>query len=810
MKNGQNRPDGMHRGDSPGVARREKRTLHRPAPDPSMPFGLRAALKPLRRRPLAFLALFWAIGAAAGYYGNAPWLLFALLALLFGGIALWNRQLACLCAAFLFGAAGITGAFAVQPARVDKHSVELEGVICAEIRAYDDYSLLTLNRVTLDGERYAHRVRLYLYPNEGGMPDIGYGDRITLRASVASPSGETGYGAYDSAAALWRAGIALTGNASAAGMEVESGSWSPMVGIMRLRAVLGEQLDRLYPQNGALARALLLGDKTRLSDEEYAAFQNAGIVHLLAVSGLHISVLAEALRLFLRKVLRFSRRTAYWTVLPFLLLYAAVTGFPASILRAAICFALMDAAPLLSRPGDRITGLAAAYLALVWLRPLSGFDAGFQLSFCAMLGLCLLAPVLQSALTPARLMEKRWGRLLWSPVQAVLGSLSVVISTLPACANLFGGLTVWSVLANIVAIPLTTALMPLMMLSLLLPAVSTPGGWMLSTLEWLAQGISALPADLYIDLPRMNWGFLAAYVCVGLLCSAPVGVARRSRRVLSRWKLLGVALLLGVAVLSAFAAQQTVLSQNGLAITFIDVGQGDSALVNAQGTCYLIDTGNSRAAANRLSSQGIRLQALFLTHPDEDHAGAVAAILEEGAPEQVYLPECWQRMEIPPEMEETLAGCNVVYLAAGDEITLCEGATATVLHPQAGFVPETDNAGSLVLLLQYGQGSALLMGDLPDADIDFPIPDCDVLKLAHHGSESSSGARLLAASSPSAAVISVGLNGYGHPAQQVLARLEDRQIPCFRTDERGDITAQILPGGGTEISCYLEKRAEEE
>lgn len=782
----------------------ESRFLRRPEPDCSMPFGLRAGLNPLRRRPLAYLALFWAIGAMAGYYGRVPWMLFILPAFVFFAASIWSRRLACLCAAFLFCAASISGALRIQPERMEKQTVEITALACSDIDVQEEYAVLTVGRVTLNGADYGHKIRLYIYPNGEQIPQIYYGDRISATASVITPKGKTGFGAYDRAAALWRDGIALTGNVSAKNITCTQGEWSPMAAIMRARRAFGRRLDVLYPANSALARALLLGDRTQLTDDEYEAFQDAGIVHLLAVSGLHISVLAEAVRLFLKKALHVPRRAAYWIVLPFLVLYAAITGFPSSILRAAICFALTEAAPLTGRPADRITSLAAAFLLLSWLDPISAFDAGFQLSFCAMLGLCLLAPVLQSALTPARGSESRALKLLWSPVQAAIDSGAVLLSTLPVCVNLFGGLTVWSVAANIVAIPVTSALMPVLMLSLFFDGAALPAGWLMQILHWMAVWIENLPARLYISMPQMKSAFVAAYACAGYLCCVPVAAKKERRRALGAGRLVLVALLFAIAALSTQLMERSVLGEDGLSLTFIDVGQGDSALVNAQGLCYMVDTGEGSAAQNRLQGKNVALEALFLTHPDDDHAGAAAEVIEAGGVQRVYLPECWQRMAVPERIDAALRGCDVVYLAAGDTLSLSQDVSAVVLHPPRGYIPQEDNAASLVLWLRYGEGSALLMGDLADDDIDFDIPDCDVIKLAHHGSETSSGARLLASASPSAAVVSVGTNRYGHPAEEVLERLAEREICCLRTDESGDIFVQILPGGGLTTRLGME------
>lgn len=777
---------------------------HRPAPDPCLPFGLRAGLTAARRRPLVFLAAGWALGTAAGRIGGAPFWLWTIPALLCIFLTAWRRRLMYLCAAFLFLAALFVGHASMQPEPIEKQRMPVGGVLCAEPRIYEQYAMLTLDSVSLGGEAYPHRVRLYLYHNGAAMPAMEYGDRIETEACLSSPKGVTGAGAFDHAAYLWRSGVALTGNAGLADTTVSPGPDSPMRYVMRLRAAIGERLDRLYPNESALARALLLGDKSALSDEEYAAFKDAGIVHLLAVSGLHVSILAEALHLFFRKLLRIPRKVVFGVMLPLLLLYAAVAGFPASIMRAAICFALTEAAPLFSRSEDKLTGLSAAFLILCWCDPLAPFDAGFQLSFSAMLGLCMLSPVIASALTPAFMLRTQARRLIWKPFSTVSTSIAAAIGTMPAAASLFGGLTLWSLAVNILAIPITSAIMPVLLISLFAKKAAVPCEWAMGVLGDIALRFGTLPEKLYLNVPQMPALLTGLYALVLVLCSAQIPVTGLRRRKARRIKAACAVLIALFSGLMAAWLQTPVQSPTGVSITFFDVGQGDSILIDAQGQNYLVDTGENSAAARRLSARTIALDGLFLTHPDADHAGAAAQVIEAGHVKTVYLPECWQRLEVPDEISAALEKCELRYLSAGDIVPLSADARALVLHPPKGYIPETDNAASLVLLIEYGSGSALLMGDLADSDIGFPVPDCDLVKLAHHGSEYSSQALLLQAASPSAAILSVGLNSYGHPAPEVLGRLDRLGIAQYRTDVHGDITAGLHYGGGVSIDHWLD------
>lgn len=768
-----------------------------------MPFGLRADSPLLRRRPLAFAALFYAIGAYAGAGAAVPWWAFLAAGLVFWGLCIGKRRFSFACGALLFTAATLVQLLSIQPLPLDKSDAFLTGRIASSAQYTPQYAVFTLTDVHLDDVPYPHRTRLYLYRNGEDHPSLAYGDKIALPCSLANPRGSTSPYAYDSAAALWRKGISCTASGSVGDAEIIQGDPSPMAVVYRLREGMQRRIARLYPQNGPLAQALLLGDKSGLTEEEYAAFQTAGIVHLLAVSGLHITVLAQAVRIALHRLLRFSRKAAYLIELPLLLLFAAITGFPASILRAALCFALMEAAALFGRPADRLTGLSAAFLLLAIGNPLSLFDTGFQLSFAAILGLCLLSPVVLRAVTPANMLRTRLRQILWTPVATLCTSACVLLATLPICANAFGQITLSSLLTNIVAIPLASLILPFLLLSLWVGAMAVPLEGALSALSLLPEWVARLPFSLSVPMPRMHTGFVILYLLVALLCSSPLRLPHLSRRRTARIKLAGMVLLVAIACLSSRWVTAPLTQEEGLALTFIDVGQGDSILINAQGCCYMVDTGDNHQAASRLEGQAIPLKGLFLTHPDADHAGAAAEVIQSGSVDTVYLPSCWDALDIAPELAQALSPCTLVPLSAGDTLPLSQDVQALVLHPPKGYVPGGSNDASLVLLIAYGQGSALLTGDIADSAIHFPVPDCDILKLAHHASGSSSGQALLTAAAPSAAIVSVGVNKYGHPDKEVLSRLRQMQVPTFRTDQRGDITARIASDGSVTVECFL-------
>ena len=776
---------------------------------------LKCSFSMFRKRILASMTVFCAAGAAAGNVARAPALFWLAAGLCFLIACLLSKRLVALFGAALFLSAAVISWKTALPEPFAREKAAVTGVVCAEPRRYEDSLCLVLNRVTVDGEPYPYRLRLYLYVHGGKEPpSCLYGDEVRAEGvNIRVPKESSGPSDYDQRRTLWRSGIGATASCGAANASVREGGPSPLRWIARLRAALVARLDVLLGPDATLARALLLGDKTSLSEEEYDAFRDAGIVHLLAVSGLHVTILALNLRRFLQRALRFSFKASFFGVLPALLLYAAVTGFPSSILRAALVFALIESAPLTGDVADPITCLAEAYLLISVFSPLRQFEPGFLLSFGAMLGLFVLMPVLEKGLPmqgklPRRGVRRVLRRGARGVVRAAEAGLCVVLGTLPAASWTVGGVSVWSLATNIVALPLATLALPLLVAALLLSWLWLPAGmaaaWIaalpIKALSALAGLIAGLGAPLRFALPRMAPGFCALYFLVFALIS-PFLPPRNHERAY-RLRVLGMALLVGVAAASSLWATAPVRGETGLRATFLDVGQGDSVLINAQGRLHMVDTGRGSSAALRLAASAAKLDSLFCTHTDLDHAGGLAAVLRSGCPDAVYLPAGWEGMTIAPETAAALAGRAARPLARGDVVPLSEEVSCEVLYPAREGAPSGDNDGSLALLVRYGEGSLLLLGDLPDTALDGPLPDSSALLLAHHGSATSSGEWALETAAPSAVFLSVGANSSGLPSGNVLERVARLGIPLFRTDVCGDISARVSPDGSLLVTTH--------
>ena len=600
--------------------------------------------------------------------------------------------------------------------------------------------------------------------------------------------------------------------------------------IYDLRRKLARSLDSaLPPSQAALAQALLLGLRGQLTDDVVENFRQTGTSHLLAISGLHLGILlALAVGLF-------HRLLGHHTPLPLLLaltlvwLYVLVSGAPASVVRAAIMGSIYLGALALGRPRDTLLpALALSAAAMTALDPRIVSQVSFQLSFAAMAGIVLALPWQEAASQAiAGRMSQRsepwspWAGVLLSWLAAgVIISAAATLATFPLVAFNFKQLPLLGIPATILATPLlpfaligalatalTGLLHPvlgqvvgwfaaiplaaLLELVALVPGWTVSGDWADSRLAWA--WYSVLVIILLLAGSRGKWlGSLGRLLFRQNRSAGPkepdFHPAGRRTAVGSYFGLVGVALILTASGIYLFA--EILSGSDGkLHVYFFDVGQGDSALiVTPQGRQILVDGGPDIAGTTRSLSGPIApwdrsLDLVAATHLDADHSRGLLRVLETYRVDNVLAGVPDPENALYPQWQHTVErqGHTVTYVAAGQTITLEDGITLETLHPPAVPLrgPAWDsNNNSLTFRLVYGDISFLLTADIEEEAERYlvrtaPDLESDVLKVAHHGSKSSTTAAFLRAVKPRWAVISAGPdNTYGHPHSSVVTRLE--------------------------------------
>ncbi len=771
----------------------------------------------INARPLMMFAVCFVLGTVVGYQNAVGWGVWCALSAVCAALLLIRRRRAyLLCGGMFIGAMLVTLAL-IRPEVYAQKNVQLRGTIADVPRVSDQHTRVLIENASLDGQTLSCGVMLYIYPSqEDELPisSLEYGMMLCAEVNTRVPDGASNPMGYDYGEYLWRQGVALTASASSDEIIILSAAEPSLESFFidcrsRIEQVI---LDLYDEQTAPIVCALVIGDRSLMPDEMYEQFRISGLAHLLAISGLHIGCLAAALDFLLRR-LRCPKGLVFALVMIFLLFYAALVGFPASICRAVIMYAIGASARLFSRRADGFTSLGAAALILLLIDPLYIAEPSFILSFASVAGLLGMTRLF----IPRRIF--RIQTFLFTPVfwlvSVLAASLSAQLATLAAVACLFSELPTYSLLNNLPALPLITLALPFMILSVILgfilPAagklIAYVIGQLLELLLGFAAQISTLPLS-GISSPVWTVPLIVLFTCACVMCLSITKTRRRTKRIF--------AALLPVIALCALLRPLT-YPKDGLEVLFLDAGQADAALIRAETQYYLMDTGEDSTAADYLRAQGIRPAGIFISHPHSDHAGGLKEILDQCPPAVIYLPIGWNSVEADEGIPELIAlaqakGWIVRTLSAGNCVLLSDQVRAEVYQPWEGMTDDS-NGASLVMHVSFKnpsgkESSVLFTGDLPTDDEYAFFPDCDVLKVAHHGSKYSTSNLFLKMTSPSAAVIPVGYNSYGHPAQELLERLEGVGCEVYRTDQNGAVS--ILFGADGSISVTPMKSNESE
>ncbi len=536
-------------------------------------------------------------------------------------------------------------------------------------------------------------------------------------------------------------------------------------------------------------RAILLGDRTLLTEEDDANLREAGLYHITAVSGLHCAFLLTLITVFIG---RGRRKLLSTLAIPALILYALLVGASPSVVRAAIMLILVLLAPLLGRENDPITSLSLALFLILFANPYAAASISLQLSFAAMAGMLLLTP---------RIYEAYCTRCRYALQRAVLGSLSAtagaLVFTAPLTAYYFDYLPLVSPLSNLLCLWAASAVFALGFVSVCLSFVCLPAAQLLAYLphggaEYLlacARLLAGLPYHaVYFENDYLKYWLLYVY---GML--AACAAARRGKY---RAWVAGALAVLTLALCVRLNALP--ISGGSLHMIALDVGQGQSVVLSSKGKTALVDCGSSNAylsagdiAANYLKSIGCdTLDYLILSHYHSDHTNGLPVLFARMEIGALIVPDIGQEDELRAAVLALAAshGVPVVFLTEPQKLPLGEASIAVYPPMGAGEM----NEEGLSVLCTAGTFDALLTGDM-DASTErvltkaVRLPDIEVLLVGHHGSKYSTGNELLDAVTPEIGVISTGENGYGHPNAETLYRLQDHGVAVYRTDLQGHI-----------------------
>ncbi len=660
-----------------------------------------------------------------------------------------------------------------------------------------------LSAVTLDGEAQPGMAYATIYVDNGDAAiQLLDGQRIRFSGKVYHPYPKDNEFDFDFPMWMRENGLyyGITSIQDIEFLSVET-HWADYAG--RIAAASYEKLKPVMGERADLAVAMLLGESRTLAEDDYAAFQRAGVAHIMAVSGLHVGILSMAL-LWLLTRLRMRKTWQIPVVAVFLIGYCWVTGFAVSSMRAAVMVLLWVAASAFGRRPNPITVGSTALLIVLIINPLQLFSAGFALSFSAIGGIMLLYPRLMRGLDrlwkPVKVKKKRMikyhtQRFIHRMKQALAVTLSAQIGVLLPVAAYYHALYPYGIVFNLFIVPVVGILVPLYTITTLVVWLPWVGGFLgtvLGTLAgWCGEAVLRL-VRLSVALPyaELRMARPDVWVCVGvLLCAVIVSHFVRASM---RRRLIAIAGVVLVAMTGSVLTEPPALRYHQLS-----VGWADSALIVDHDTTIGIDTGNSgNEMLNRLMAEGRDLDALILTHLHSDHAGGLEAILDEGITiGHVYLPVDYELHGYGAEILAVIQrvkdeGIPVTALKAGDTLRFHE-TTIDVLWPQEGRTREgiDPNDRSMAMLITLGGVRILNMGDNGTLYERYSAVPADILKVGHHGSKSGTGEEFLSAVAPSLAVISVRADSL--PAPSLLERLRALDVAALSTEDAGEIT--IVP-----------------
>ena len=727
-------------------------------------------------------------------------------------------------------------------------------------------------------------LRLAYYTGESASavpPAARAGDRVEalVRARTVNNYGDPG--SFDFRTYLARQNIQLQGS-------LRNGQLLTIVGhppltlfqvFARVRGRFLNSLNELFamrPDEGALARAMLLGDRSFVERDRAVDFQKTGVYHVLVLAGLHVGALA-AFFLWAGRRLHLGLAPRILLTLCALAGYACVVEDRPPIVRAVLMAAVFLSAKLIYRQMDLLNVAAVSALLILAARPSEITDASFLLSFSAVatigaigipciarssepyrLALAHLSDVTRDVSHAPRVIQFRlemraaaaWisarlprfaapvgPGLLVAPFRAALFFWEVIfisailqLGMLPPLAYYFHRVTLAGPLANIPALLLTGLAVPLGFVTLAISPVSHDlARWLAKILGFILSLLDASVrwfagwhgASYRIPGPSVAW----MAVFVGLAVALSVAIRMRWK---AWWPSSAAIALLATAVIIATHPFPPRLAAQRLELTVLDVGQGDSLFLSfPRGSTMLIDGGGELSnfysggmrsgidvgedvVSPYLWSRGLKkIDVVALTHAHEDHLGGLPAIFEN-----FHVGEFWVGRDIHSPayrrvLEAALAhGVRVRHLKTGDSFSE-DGVTGNILWPDdLSEGASAKNDDSLVMRLTDGAESLLLAGDIERPSerkilAEDQTVGVNFLKIAHHGSKTSTTDTFLAASHPAFAAISVGRdNIFGHPSPEVTGRLDEAGVRVFRTDRDGAITVST-DGSSLSVSSFL-------
>jgi competence protein ComEC len=669
---------------------------------------------------------------------------------------------------------------------------------------------------------------------------VRYGYQVRLSTKLYHPRNFRNPGSFDYEGYLRRKGVLVTGyvrDSDQIHIVSREGGNPLLRRFDRWREGIEHFLDTntSLPGRGML-KALLIGERGEIPPAVRETFIAAGAVHILAISGLHLGIIVTLIFFAIKGILRLServllrydiRKIAALATFPPLLAYILITGFPISTIRAGIMASCFLASILINRQRNTLNTLAFAAFIILLTSPTSLWDPSFQLSFSSVLGIIILTPPLYRFLFPqdplTLLTPQRGEKFKKAIALSFIASFAAIVVTSPIVAFHFHRCSTIGLVSNAIIIPIIgLGVLPLGLLSLpLIPIFPSGGAILVQVAAALAQwGIRAM--ELIASLPFAAYYLPGPTMLEMILIYAFIASLLWLKR--QPIKKLALTLILVLAVLDLSYWGLRGYATNELRATFLDVGQGDCALVEfPRGKRMLIDggglygdfdVGENVVAPFLWKRRILKVDYLVVSHPEPDHYKGLLFIAQHFGPREFWHNGMKSKAATYKELLTVIRdkGITMVKVEEGF-VRSIQGAWVEAIHPAEGWFPGGErkrgwaNNNSLVLKIVFGDHNLLFTGDI-EGEAENRLLKTNkelkthVLKVPHHGSKTSSTYYFVKEVSPQYAVFSLGYKNIFHfPSKRVVSRYEDIGCRILRTDLDGAVTV-TSDGKELEVKTY--------
>lgn len=675
------------------------------------------------------------------------------------------------------------GVYLAPAAKLDMQNQDVS-ITVTDYSYETDYGVASEGVVFLEGKPYF--VKFYIDSQEALDPGFtvtgNFRFRLTTGAGDEDPTYHRSEGKF----------LLLYDNGDIRITRSEKAPWFCLPAVWRNKLL--EDLEDLFPEDTVgFVQALILGEREKLDYETQTALKVSGIQHVVAVSGLHVSILFG----LISALVLHRRYASLFVSVPVLLLFAAVVGFTPSVTRACIMQILILIAEAAFKDYDPPTALAFSVLVMLTANPMTITSVSFQLSVGCMIGIIVFHRKINLWIRARKWFGSVKGKGIIPKLKrwcssSVSVTLSAMMITTPFVAYYFGAVSLIGVLTNLLTLWCISFVFYGVVICCVFHAVGFgAAGFLANIIAWPIRYVLAV-AKLFSKFPLAAVYTESGYIVIWLIvCYVMLVVFLLLKKKHPVTLLSCFAILLSIAVFVSWLEPRLYATY----ATFLDVGQGQCIILQSGGHTFLVDCGGSRdteaadIAAETLLSRGIsRIDGVILTHYDRDHAGGVAYLLSRIPADYVYLPDIADKHGIKSQLLEEAADHSILVSENLDVLF-----TTGKLRIFASDAYDLGNESGICVLFQAENCDILITGDRGELGEmlllhQYSLPKLEVLVAGHHGSAGSTTERLLAQTNPETVVISVSENNpYGHPSEALLNRLKTVGCEIFRTDLDGTI-----------------------